>query len=231
MYRLAVCDDNETDAAFVTSLIENWNKKISLPLQIEIFSSAEAFLFAYEDKLDFDLLFLDIEMDGMNGVELAKKLRQTGARLQLVFVTGFMDYISEGYDVEALHYLMKPVTEEKLEQVLNRWMERMKTREKELVLSLPDGAVRVPLYEIRYLEVQKNYVTVHAGEDYRVKRTLNELEEELDDSFFRVHRSYIVSLRFIKRIMKTEVILKDNTAVPLSRKLYDELNQALISYF
>ena len=231
MYRFAVCDDNETDAAFVASLIEGWSKKRSLPLQIDFFPSAERFLFAYEDKRNYDLLFLDIEMGKMNGVDLAKKLRRMGARLQLVFVTGFMDYISEGYDVEALHYLMKPVTEEKLEQVLGRWLERAKTREKEIVLSLQEGIVRVPLYEIRYIEVQKNYVTVHAGEDYCVKRTLQELEKELDDSFFRVHRSYIIGLRYIKRILKAEVILKDDTSIPLSRKLYDKLNQALIKYF
>lgn len=231
MYRFAVCDDNETDAAFVVSLIENWNKRKDLPLQIEVFSSAEAFLFAHEAGPEFDLLLLDIEMGGMNGVELAKKLRRMGERLLLVFVTGFMDYISEGYDVEALHYLMKPVTGKKLEQVLDRSMERIGAREKELTLSLPNGIVRVPLYEIRYLEVQKNYVTVHAEEDYRVKKTLNELEGELDDSFFKVHRSYIVALRFIRRILKTEIILKDNTEVPLSRKLYNDLNQAMIRYF
>lgn len=231
MYRFAVCDDNGTDAAFVVSLIEEWNKRKRLPLQIEMFSSAEAFLFAYEEHSDFDLLVLDIEMGGMNGVELAKRLRRMGAGLQLVFVTGFMEYISEGYDVEALHYLMKPVTGEKIELVLDRAVERIGAREKELALALPDGAVRVPLYEIRYLEVQKNYVTVHAREDYRVKKTLNELEGELDDSFFRVHRSYIANLRFIRKILKTEVILKDNTAVPLSRKLYDGLNQAMIHYF
>lgn len=231
MYFFAVCDDNKADAAFVVSLIENWNKKKALPLQIELFSSAEELLFAREDRQDFDLLLLDIEMGRMNGVELAKKLRKMGARMQIVFVTGFMDYISEGYDVEALHYLMKPVTGEKLEQVLDRALERIRIREKKLVLSLPDGVARVELYEIRYLEVQKNYVTVHANEDYRVKKTLNELEEELDDSFFKVHRSYIVGLRFVRKILKTEVILKDNTAVPLSRKFYDGLNQAMIRYF
>lgn len=199
--------------------------------QVEIFSSAEAFLFAFEENQDFDLLFLDIEMGGMSGVELAKKLRQMGAGLQIVFITGYMDYISEGYDVEALHYLMKPVTVEKLGAVLDRAMERIKTRERELVLTLPGSIVRVPLCEIRYIEVLKNYVTVHAAEDYSLKKTLNELKKGLDDSFLQIHRSYIVGLRCIKRVTKTEVILKDNTILPLSRKLYNDLNQALIHYF
>lgn len=231
MLYIAVCDDNEADVAFVVSLIEKWKKEMMLPLQIESFLSAEAFLFAYETDRKYDLLFLDIEMEGMSGVELAKKLRGMGARLQLVFITGYMEYISEGYDVEALHYLMKPVTEIKLTEVLNRALERIKTRERELMLSLPDGIIKLPLYDIRYIEVSKNYVSVHTGETFRVKKTLNELETELDDGFFRVHRSYIVGLRFIKKITKTEVILKDGTVVPLSRKMYNDLNQAMIRYF
>lgn len=237
MYRFAVCDDNEADAAFVVSLIEKWNKENGnnkangLPLRVEAFPSAEAFMFAFEENHDFDILFLDIEMGGMSGVELAKRLRQMGVGLQIVFITGYMDYISEGYDVEALHYLMKPVTGEKLGEVLNRAMERIKTREREMVLALPDGIVRVPLYKIRYIEVLKNYVTIHAAEDYSMKKTLNELKKSLDSSFFQIHRSYIVGLRCIKKVTRTEVILKDDTILPLSRKLYNDLNQALIHYF
>ena len=148
MYRCAVCDDNGADAAFVVSLIDKWNQENGNERAIyktEVFPSAEAFLFAYEENQEYDILLLDIEMGGMSGVELAKRLRQMGAGLQIIFITGYMDYISEGYDVEALHYLIKPVTGEKLGEVLDRAMERIKTRERGLVLTLPDGIVRVPL--------------------------------------------------------------------------------------
>lgn len=231
MYRFAVCDDNPADADYVVRLIEEWNKAAGLPLETGRYSSAEAFWFAYEEDNSFDVLFLDIEMGNMSGVELAKRLRQAGAGLQIVFITGYMEYIAEGYDVEALHYLIKPVTGGKLNTVLDRAVERLKMRENTLTLTLADGVVRLSLYEIRYLEVQKNYVTLHAGEEYSVKRTLNELAEELDESFYRIHRSYIVNLRFVKRISRTEVTLKDGTVLPLSRKLYDGLNQAVIRYF
>ena len=231
MYRFAVCDDSSADRAYVTALIEAWGCSRDILLQIEDYPSAEAFLFAYEGNETVDVLFLDIEMGDMSGVELAKRLRQMGAGLQIVFLTGYMEYIAEGYDVEALHYLSKPVAQEKLGAVLDRAVERLKTRENVLLLSLPDGVVRLPLYEIRYLEVMKNYVTLHAVEEYSVKRSLSELTKELDESFYRIHRSYIVNLRFVKRITRTEVTLKDGAALPLSRKLYDGLNQALIKYF
>ena len=231
MYRFAVCDDSSADRAYVTALIEAWGCSRDILLQIEDYPSAEAFLFAYEGNETVDVLFLDIEMGDMSGVELAKRLRQMGAGLQIVFLTGYMEYIAEGYDVEALHYLIKPVAQEKLGAVLDRAVERLKTRENVLLLSLPDGVVRLPLYEIRYLEGMKNYVTLHAVEEYSVKRSLSELTKELDESFYRIHRSYIVNLRFVKRITRTEVTLKDGAALPLSRKLYDGLNQALIKYF
>ncbi len=231
MYRFAVCDDSSADRAYVAGLIREWSSRAGILLQIDEYPSAEAFLFAYEESNTVDVLFLDIEMEGMSGVELAKRLRQIGAGLQIVFLTGYMEYIAEGYDVEALHYLIKPVTGEKLDAVLDRAAVRLKNRENALLLSLPDGVLRLPLYEIRYLEAMKNYVTLHAAEEYSVKRSLSELVKELDDSFYKIHRSYIVNLRFVKKITRAEVMLKDGTALPLSRKLYEGLNQALIRYF
>ncbi len=231
MYRFAVCDDNPADVSYVVSLIKKWNGKAGLLLQIDTYPSAEAFLFAYEADKNVDVLFLDIEMGGISGVELAKKLRSLGAGMQLVFITGYMEYIAQGYDVEALHYLLKPVTEDKLEAVLERAMKRLTSKAKELVLTLAEGTVRIPLYEIKYLEVMKNYVTIHGDEKYCVKRSLNDMERELDESFYRIHRSFIVNLKSIKKITKTEVILKEGTQLPLSRKLYDGLNQAMIKYF
>jgi len=233
MYKIAVCDDNPADADYVADIIRRWAQARAVLMEIERFPSAEAFWFQYEENRCYDILFLDIEMEpeGMNGIELAAKLRKNDSSIQLVFVTGYMEYIADGYDVEALHYLLKPVTGERLGQVLDRALERIRTREHMLWLTLQDGVVRLSVYEIRYLEVMRNYTTVHGAEDYSVKRSLNDLERELDGGFYRIHRSFIVNLRFVKRITRTEVILKDGTALPLSRKHYEGLNQALIAYF
>ena len=233
MYKIAVCDDNPADADYGADIIRRWAQARAVLMEIERFPSAEAFWFQYEENRCYDILFLDIEMEpeGMNGIELAAKLRKNDSSIQLVFVTGYMEYIADGYDVEALHYLLKPVTEEKLGSVLARALARVKAREKELFLQTTDGSVRVLNSEIRYLEVQRNYVTIHAAEEYTVKRTLGDLEKELDESFFRTGRSFIVNLRFVRKITKTQVFLKDGAQVPLSRGLYEGINRAMIQYF
>lgn len=229
--KMVICDDNPADISYVSGLIDVWKRKTGTAVELLSFPTAEALLFAWEENRDMDILLLDIEMGEMSGVNLARHLRQTGARMQIIFITGYMDYIAEGYDVEALHYLLKPVTQERLDQVLDRARLRIQNQEHMLQLTLQDGVVRLSVHEIRYLEVMRNYTTVHGAEDYCVKRSLNDLENELDEGFYRIHRSFIVNLRFVRRITRTEVILKDGTALPLSRKHYEGLNQALIAYF
>lgn len=229
--KMAVCDDNPADIAFVHTELEAWARAAGHGVVIEEYSSAESLLFAYEADSSVDVMLLDIELGGMSGMELAKRVRMKNRLVQLVFITGYMEYFSDGYDVEALHYLLKPVTREKLWAVLDRAYQRVSVQEQAILLTLPDETVRIPLYEIRFLEVQKNYVTIHADEDYTVKRTLRELEKELDDAFIRTGRSFVVNLRYIQRITRTDVVLKDGARVPLSRGQYDAVNQAMIRYF
>lgn len=231
MYRFAICDDEPADLVYIQNQIREWVKEQHLEVDIREFASAESFLFAYEEEKDFDVIFLDIEMGGMSGVELAKKIRDQNKSIQIVFITGYMEYISEGYDVEALHYLLKPVKKEKLEEVLSRAVDRIGKQEKALLLQSSGEMVRVPLYEIQFMEVQKNYVTIHGKDNYSVKRTLKEMQKDLDERFFQTHRSYIVNLGFVKKITKNDVVLKDGMHLPLARGLYDKINQAFINCF
>ena len=229
-YRFAICDDDQDYARYLEGLAAAWAQGAGTALEVERFPSAQAFLFRWEERRDFDVLLLDIEMDGMDGVELARTVRRENDDVQIVFVTGYTDYIAEGYEVSALHYLTKPVNEEKLLQVLTRAVGRLKRNEKALTLVLPDQTVRLPLPQVRYLEVVHNYVTVHAGRDYAVKRPLSELEKELDGRFFRVGRSYILNLAFVRRATRTEAELTTGERIPLPRGQYDKLNRAIIDH-
>lgn len=227
-YHIAVCDDSRTDTEYTRQLLEKWAEQRQTEIRLETFVSAESFLFEYEEDKTWDILLLDIEMGQMDGVEMARRVRRRNGTVQIIFITGYSDYIAEGYDVEALHYLMKPVHEERLFAVLDRAVKKLKQEERCLNLELSGEMVRLPFYEIRYLDVHQNYVTVHAGEDYRVKRTLSEFERELDGRFVRAGRALILNLKYIKRVTKAEVWLSDGTALPLPRGAYEPLNRAII---
>lgn len=226
--RFAICDDDGAFVEYICGLAARWAAQAGVLLETERFPSAEAFLFRYEERRDFDVLLLDIEMPGMDGVALARAVRQSSDEIQIVFLTGYADYIAEGYEVSALHYLTKPVHEEKLFAVLTRAAKRLKKGAPMLTLELPGEVVRLPLDTVRWLEVVHNYVTVHAEQDYLVKRPLGELEKLLDERFYRVGRSHILNLAHIRRVTRTDAQLTTGERVPLPRGQYEKLNRAII---
>lgn len=227
-YHIAICDDSQPDAAYIYDIVKRWAEAAGIAIRAEIFPSAEAFWFRFAEDKAYDILLLDIEMGRMNGVELAQDVRRESDAIQIIFITGYSDYIAAGYDVSALHYLLKPIDPHKLEQVLDRAQKHLRRDARVLHLEAFGELVRIPLYEIRYLEVLKNYVTVHAKRDYTTKRTLSSIEAELDSRFFRTGRSYLVNLDCVRRVTKTGVTLADGSVVPLSRGVYGQLNRAII---
>ncbi len=106
--KIALCDDSQADRAYLSGLAEQWAARAGHQVRVTCFESAEQFLFEYAEKNDYDILLLDVEMGAMDGVTMAKKLRAENDLIQIIFITGYSDYIAEGYEVAALHYLMKP---------------------------------------------------------------------------------------------------------------------------
>ena len=229
-YKIAICDDETSVIEYVSSIVTEWEAQSGHTVVLRTFSSAESFLFSYEDENDYDILLLDVEMGQMDGVSLAKAIRKKNETVQIVFITGYSEYIAEGYEVAALHYLMKPVKPEKLFEVLNRATEKLEKNERMLTLSLSGEMVRIPLHEIAYIDVNGNYITLHGKEDYTVKKTLGDIQKELDERFFKVGRSCIVNLNMVQRVTKTDCYLSNGSSLPLPRGAYDTLNRAIISF-
>ena len=227
-YHIAVCDDDGNARESAARMALRWAEARGHEAALSYYESAENFLFEYQGE-GVDILLLDIEMGRMNGVELAKTLRVRDKLMQIVFITGYSEYISEGYEVAALHYLLKPVREEKLFSTLDRASEKLRTDARVVILETADETVRVPIYEIRFAEVIKNYVTVHANADYTAKMPLRELESRLDERFLRIGRSYIVNLGCIHRVTKTDIYLHTGETVPLPRGAYEAINRAIIN--
>lgn len=232
LLRIAVCDDEPLAVDYIVTHVQQWADQNQCALKVSTYSSAEQFLFAYESDKDYDVLFLDIQMQQMNGIELAHLVRKQDERIQIVFITALADYIAEGYELSALHYLVKPVSRDKLYAIMNRVMQNSNKSEAYLLLTVDQSVMRVPINSIMFAEAFAHYIVITTKNGtYQVRENISSLVEKLRDDFIRPHRSYLVNLRYIYRISKTEMILDDKSVIPLSRYNYQKVNQAFIQYY
>lgn len=234
--KAAICDDSPEALRELSDAVRSWGKTQRRAVTVERFSSAEQFLFRYEECRDFDVVLLDIEMPGENGVELAKKIRRENDRIQIVFITGYPDFIAEGYEVGALHYLMKPVSRQKLGEVLSRAAEKLQ-REEPSVLFQAEGTLRrVPVSQIVLAEAFAHDCAVTAADGvFTVRESISAVEKRLCEAelggFVRTHRSYLVGLRYVQSIEKTEVTLDGGRRVPLSRGSVQAVRRAFLNWY
>ncbi|MBD5104246.1 MAG: response regulator transcription factor [Ruminococcaceae bacterium] len=232
MIRIAICEDSPEERDYISDTVRTWSKQSGTAVDLSTFSSAEAFLFHYDDEKDFDILLLDVEMNEMNGVDLAKHLRNEDNRSQIVFITGYPDYMAQGYDVSALHYLLKPVMPDRIAEVLNRAMRNIGKIGRSISLRKDGKTERVFVDQIVYAEIISHRVVFQTLSDtYEARMTITEAKQLLGDEFIQCHRSYIVALKFIKNVCNSEVTLDNGAVIPLSRQLYKEVNSAFLSYY
>lgn len=229
-YRVAICDDEAEQAERLKAIVAAWEKETGASCRIDCYLSAEAFWFAYEGDGAFDILLLDVEMQGMSGIELAKRLRASGSRAEIVFITSHFEFVGEGYEVDALHYLVKPVSREKLSEVLSRAAEKLAVEPPFVVISCQGGTVKLYESDILYVESFLHDIVIHTKTgEYRIKENISTFEQRLSEDFFRVHRSYLVNLKAVIRIGRTSVALEDGAEVPVARGKYDNINRAFIA--
>ena len=240
---IAICDDEHRQTQYINMLVNKWADEYNIKIKTYMFDSAENFKSAWNENKIYEILLLDIQMGGQSGIELAKELRDscnTGNKLIIIFITAMPDFANIGYDVSAMHYLMKPVDEVKLFEVLSRAMKSISKSPTALLLPIEkeDGYARISVGDIIYIESSAHFseVTTTNG-TFKIKMPISELERQLinptsiEVNFVRCHRSYIVGLKYVDKITKTDIILDNGTAIPLSRRLYHEVNQSLIKYF
>ncbi len=229
--KIAVCDDDDGQREFLAGIAASWAGRMRHLAEIRKYAAASAFLFDYDEEKDFDILLLDVEMPGMNGVELAKQIRRENRVLQIVFVTGYYEYFSDGFDVSALHYLLKPVDSGKLCPVLDRAADNLVLRQRCVLVADREGSVKVPLSDIIYIEAENVHIAVHTLRKVcRMRMSLSRFTEQLDETFFKVHRSFVVNLNHIKKITRSEITMINGDSVPVSRGLYAEVYGALARY-
>ena len=222
-----LCDDSADQLSLCKKTLTQLSEKHRVHASIKAFPTGEALLFEAEDSYaTLDLVYLDIRMPGLNGLETAKRLREIGYLGDIVFFTYTPDYAIDGYDVSALHYVVKEQTSsEKFEEIFLRACERKQRRESEVLVLTCAGESRcVPIEDIRYFEIQQRIVTVYYGsERFEFYSTMMRLEEQLfNKGFVRTHKSFLVGKRFIRSIDSTRVLLDTGEELPVGKRYYAE---------
>jgi len=234
--KIAICEDQIEQANLLTSQIQNWAKENKINISIDNFSSAEAFLFEWIDYNKYDIIFLDIEMSKVSGIELSNIIREKNKEIDIVFVSGFFKYALHGYRVGALQYLLKPIKESDLyiclDRTLNRIFDTQEDSKSTIIIKTAKENIKLDYKDICYCIMFSPYIDIHTKEQkITLRKKISDIEELLPSKYFiRCHRSYIVNVMHIRSVIKTNVILENGVKIPISRGKYNEVNDAFINY-
>ena len=228
--RIAICDDSLLDRELIVALLHKYF--IGKPISNEIlqYESGEELLRDFEEEEWFDLVFLDIYMNELLGIDVAHRLRTLGYRGNIVFLTATADFAVDSYDVEAMGYLLKPHSYEKLARVMDRATRGMTASTYQI--RQHSKIVRVPYHEILYVESSNTKCILHCcdGQSYVIYKRLGDIENELnDDRFLRCHQSYLVNMDYIRKI-DNQFTLETGDTVLIRQRNLKAIRQAVLDY-
>ena len=235
MLQVAICDDDRATLERYAVQLERLAVQEQLGMRLTTYPSGEALLFALED-LDWrlDIVYLDVQMPGLDGIETARRLRAAGCEAQILFLTNSRDEVFESFDVRPLQYLLKGgLTMEKFRTSFMRAVQ-LCGRQQEALFVCERGAERraIPFGEITYFEVIKRIVTVHyAGGGFAFYSSMGELERRLPPgAFVRTHRAFLVALSKIRRLDQESLGLTNGVSLPLGRTYIKQVREQLSRY-
>ena len=227
MYRIVVCDDNDIQAKKLCEDIRKSLEEVTNQVEIFKFNSGEDLLEA--ELMDIDIFFLDIQMDKITGMDVAKEIRKDNDKSEIIFETALTEYVREGYKVRAYRYLLKPIKFEELKENILSCVEDIIKRHKNfMIIENKEKTYKIIIGSIKYIEVRKKELTLHTTEDsYKTKNSLENIELELKKyNFFRCHKGYLINMEHIDCISKKFVTI-DGEEIPVSRHRMATLKKKL----
>lgn len=230
MLELAICDDEKIYRNDLKKILGTRLDLSGTEYRITEFSCGEDLIRKHR-QTNFQIIFLDIEMGALNGMETAKNLRSMNRQSVIIFVTSHPDFVFQGYEVRALDYILKPYEPPKIHSVLLRALNELElSAEKYYVIEQRSGSVRVPISSIIYIFSEKRLLNlVTEDETYTFYGKLKDAADTLGEAFVRIHSRYLVNLRFVEKIDGNEV-LAGGTSLPISRSCRQEFSIAFARY-
>lgn len=233
MLKIAVCDDEQPIREYLKSLIEQCTDS-----QVSMFERGRELL---EDRTEFDIILLDVSLNqdkdenALNGMEVAKQIRKKSDAI-IIFVTALKEYVFDGYDVGAFHYLLKPIDEQKFKEVMKkavRQLQKVKS-EASLVIKADGSYIKIPISNIIYAENEARKIVLHTKNMkescYTFYEKMEVLESKLGDDFFRSHRGFLVNMAEVQMYDNANIILKNGEKAYLSKQKYNDFVTAYMDY-
>lgn len=225
---IAICDDEEIIREQIKGLIE----KQKADFYFDTYKTGEELLAA---KKHFDVIFLDIQMDGKNGIETARELRKRGEDAVLIFITGIKEYVFEAFDVAAFHYLLKPVEENKVAEVFKRALKEAEKKkdlgQERLFFKTRNRNITLDTKEILYVENRGKKLEIHTiKEAIEIYAAMSKIEGQLNDNFYRSHRGYLVNMAYIAEYSTDSIRLSNGESIYLAKERYNDFVKKYMRY-
>lgn len=233
MLYIAICDDVETDRGELRSFLNTYFTQNPYPYTINEYSTGESLCDDCLEGMRFDLIFLDIFMDGMSGIETARQLREYDRQNAIIFLTTTPDFALESYDVRAYGYLVKPLNTSRAQGLLDSYLrEEYSGRQKTLLVREGSRGVRIPYREIEFIESNRNLLLVHLenGEVHRVYAKLDAMEKELaGHGFLRCHQSFLINMERVFAA-QDDFVMESGTHVPIRQRGAKAIRNSYFEY-
>ncbi len=237
MFRIAICDDENLFAEELKELISGYMTEKGLVFEIDTYSSGEALVELGIEVVKYTAIFLDINMEKIDGIKAAEKIREVSREVFIVFVTAYVTYSLEGYRLDAVRYLLKsnvnfPST---VKECMDAIMDKLNYSVTKRKFDFKEGKKEISLERLLYIESNLHKLEFHVMEDdmkiYTMYETLNALEDELAvNDFIRIHQSYLVNIKYIKNVVRYKVILTNGVELIIPKARYTYVKEQFISY-
>lgn len=231
MIKIAICEDKLSDLTFLQTCLHQLLTEKQVSYTVTSFTSGKDMYQALTEE-SFTISFIDIYLDTVNGILLAQRIREKNRHAAIIFTTSSQEYMAEGYQIGVLHYLVKPLTIEGVEEALDRALRTTKISERYIEVTVNRQREQILLRDINFVEFQNRVCILFTNDGEKtVYIRLNELEEMLNDPrFLRCHRSFLVNMDKVVGIEKREFLLADHHRIPINREQAKELQQSYARY-
>lgn len=233
MLQIAICDDEQYYRDKMKKLVEGYLVKRELQYTLHLFLSGEDFLRQCENSVKYDIVFLDINMEQMDGIQTAKRIRSFHSDTYIVFVTAFIDYALEGYKVNAVRYLMKDALDLAMEECMTAILQKMQIAQ--VTFTFLEGEKRLYTDNILYVESRGHKSIFHYMEEgmvtYQIYDKLDSVEKRLGNcNFLRIHKSYLVNMQHIRRVSNYAAFLDTDEELPIPRLRFQSVKASFVEY-